>query len=314
MRNHKPLVSIGLAVFNGEKYLEQAINSILSQTFTNFELVICDNNSSDRTEIICHQYAAKDPRIRYHRNPTNIGGVNNENRTFELSKGKYFRLMAHDDLLAPTLIEKSVAILEENPKIILCYSDIIIIDSEGKQQDVIKLRVGTEGKPYQRFRRLATKEHRCEATYALVRADILAQVDPQRNYSDSDRTFLSELGLYGKFYQIDEPLFYKRYHQERSIEVYGDRYKRMAWFDPKIDENKLPYSCYFMYWRQVFHFISIVNRAPINLKNKILCYFHILTWLTKSRKKLITETLFLINKNPLINIPFSRIKLISSSN
>ena len=308
MRNHQPLVSIGLAVFNGEKYLEQAIDSILSQTFTDFELVICDNDSTDRTKSICQNYADRDNRIRYYRNPTNIGGVNNENRTFELSTGKYFRLMAHDDLLAPKSIEKSVAILEKNPEIILCYSDIVIINGEGQEIDLIDSKIGTESQPWQRFRRLASKEHRCEATYALTRADILAKVDPQLNYSDSDRTFLSDLGLYGKFYQIHEPLFYKRYHQGRSIEVYSDRYKRMAWFDPNIDENKLPYSCYFMYWRQVFHFISIVARAPIDLNNKILCYSHIFTWSIKNKKKLITELFILIDKNPIFNRKYSHTK------
>ena len=300
MSDNLPTVSIGLAVFNGEKYLTKAIDSILLQTFTDFELIICDNDSSDRTESICRQYAAQDPRIRYYRNLTNIGGVNNENLTFELSKGKYFRLMAHDDLLTPELIEKSVAVLEKHPEIILCYSKIVIIDSEGRQTETINLTIGGESKPHERFRRLASKEHKCEATYALTRSDVLKKVDPQLNYSDSDRNFLAELGLQGKFHKIDEPLFYKRYHQERSIEVYRDRYKRMAWFHPHIDENNLPYSCYFMYRRQVFHFLTIISRAPIDFKNKVFCYSYIFTWSKKSRKKLVTEILMLISQNPLL--------------
>lgn len=301
MSDNLPTVSIGLAVFNGEKYLAKAIDSILVQTFTDFELIICDNDSSDCTESICRQYAAQDPRIHYYRNPTNIGGVNNENLTFELSRGKYFRLMAHDDLLTPELIKKSVAILEEHPEVILCYSNIVIIDSEGLHTEEIDLSIGGEREPHERFRRLASKEHKCEATYALTRSDVLKKIDPQLNYSDSDRNFLAELGLQGKFYKIDEPLFYKRYHKGRSIEVYLDRYKRMAWFDPTIDENNLPYSCYFMYWRQVFHFITIISRAPIDLKNKIFCYSYIFRWLTKSRKKLVTEILMLISQNPLFH-------------
>lgn len=301
MSDNLPTVSIGLAVFNGERYLQQAIDSILAQTFTDFELIVCDNDSDDRTEEICRQYAESDARIRYYRNPTNIGGVNNENLTFELSRGKYFRLMAHDDLLTPELIEKSVKVLAENPEVILCYSDIIVIDESGKQLQTIELDIGSETEPYQRFRRLASKEHRCEATYALTRSDVLRKADPQYNYSDSDRTFLIQLSLFGKFYKINKPLFYKRYHPQRSIEVYRDRYKRMAWFDPSIDENNLPYFCYFMYWRQVFHFINIVSRAPIDFKNKIFCYLHIFTWIRKSRKKLVTELLILISQNPLLN-------------
>lgn len=302
MSDSIPLVSIGLAVYNGEEYLELALDSILAQTFTDFELIICDNDSSDRTEEICRQYAAQDQRIRYYRNAKNIGGVNNENRTFELSRGKYFRLTAHDDLLAPELIAKSVQVLEQNPEIILCYSNIAVIDRQGKQIKTIKSSIGSEDQPYQRFRRLASREHHCEATYALTRSKVLKQIDPQLNYSDSDRTFLVELGLWGKFYQIDEILFYKRYHPGRSIEVYEDRYRRMAWFHPDLDENNLPYSCYFMYWRQVFHLISIIWRDPIDLKNKLLCYAHVVVWVKRGRKRFITEIKLLIANNPLFNI------------
>ncbi len=91
MTEKAPKVSIGLAVYNGEKYLGQAIDSILAQTFTDFELIISDNASTDRTPEICKKYAAQDARIRYHRNPTNIGGANNENQTFRMSRGEYFR-------------------------------------------------------------------------------------------------------------------------------------------------------------------------------------------------------------------------------
>lgn len=301
MSSNVPTVSIGLAVFNGEKYLTEAIDSILAQTYTDFELIISDNASKDRTGEICRQYAAQDSRIRYFCNPSNIGGVNNENLTFELSQGKYFRLMAHDDLLAPELIAQSVEILESNPDVVLCYSDIAVIDSEGKQFKIINADVGNEEHSYQRFRQLASQEHRCEATYALTRADVLRQMQLQLNYSDSDRNFLADLSLRGKFYKINQPLFYKRYHPERSIEVYEDRYQRMAWFDPQINESNLPYSCYFMYWRQVFHFYSIVTRAPINIHHKIICYLHLIKWLRYRRKKLINEIMILIIKNPLIN-------------
>lgn len=293
-----PPVSIGLAVYDGEIYLEEAIDSILSQTFRDFELVICDNHSSDRTEAICRRYAAQDSRVRYYRNPSNIGGVNNENKTFKLSRGKYYRLMAHDDRLAPELIAKSVAVLEKNPEVVLCYSDIVIIDDNGKEINKIETSIGQASEAHQRFCQLVSREHRCEATYSLMRSRVLKEIDLQLNYSDSDRAFLAELSLYGKFYKIDEPLFYKRYHQQRSIEVYRDRYKRMAWFHPEIDENHLPYFCYFMYWRQVFHFIRIVNRASVNLINKFLCYGRILVWVRKSREKLIAEILILIVENP----------------
>ncbi|MCB0187328.1 MAG: glycosyltransferase family 2 protein, partial [Caldilineaceae bacterium] len=123
-----PRVSIGLAVYNGEPYLADAIRSILSQSFTNFELIISDNASTDRTAAICQEFAARDSRIRYSRNATNIGGANNENRTFRLARGEYFRWAAHDDICAPELLEKSVAVLDQNPDVVLCYSMTTEID------------------------------------------------------------------------------------------------------------------------------------------------------------------------------------------
>jgi glycosyltransferase involved in cell wall biosynthesis len=91
MTSKIPRVSIGLPVFNGEKYLAEALDSILSQTYRDFKLIISDNASTDRTEQICREYAAKDRRIRYYRNEKNIGAPKNFNRVFELSSGKYFR-------------------------------------------------------------------------------------------------------------------------------------------------------------------------------------------------------------------------------
>jgi glycosyltransferase involved in cell wall biosynthesis len=115
MSSTAPKVSIGLAVYNGEAYLKEAVDSILTKRFTDFELIISDNASTDRTEKLCRAYAAQDERVRYHRNPTNIGGANNENQTCANGSGQYFRWAAHDDVCAPTLLEKCVAALDENP-------------------------------------------------------------------------------------------------------------------------------------------------------------------------------------------------------
>src|SRR4051812_44240337 len=104
MTEHTPLVSIGLPVYNGEKYIAEAIESLLSQDYTNIEIIISDNASTDNTPQICQQYQHKNPRIRYFRNDTNIGASNNFNRTFELSKGEFFMWAAYDDLRDQTYI------------------------------------------------------------------------------------------------------------------------------------------------------------------------------------------------------------------
>ncbi len=85
-----PRVSIGLPVFNGERYLARAIDSVLGQDFRDFELIICDNASTDRTAEICAAYARRDARVRYVRNPRNLGAGPNYDRCFHLARGTYF--------------------------------------------------------------------------------------------------------------------------------------------------------------------------------------------------------------------------------
>ena len=100
----RPRVSIGLPVYNGENFLEFALDSILGQTFQDFELIISDNASTDATESICRRYAAKDSRIRYYRNPNNQGAAQNYNRVFALARGEYFKWAAHDDVCKPNYL------------------------------------------------------------------------------------------------------------------------------------------------------------------------------------------------------------------
>src|SRR5262252_3377793 len=118
---HRPTVSVGLPVYNGERYLEESIDSILAQTYTDFELIISDNASTDRTECICRRYAAADARVRYYRNERNIGGYPNHSRVFSLARGRYFRFAAHDDVCDRQLLARCVEALELHPEAVLSY-------------------------------------------------------------------------------------------------------------------------------------------------------------------------------------------------
>jgi glycosyltransferase involved in cell wall biosynthesis len=278
MDNQRPRVSVGLAVYNGEKYLAQAIDSILAQSFTDIELVISDNASTDRTEEICGRYLAKDPRIRYFRNETNIGGANNENRTFLLSNGEYFRWAADDDVCAPALIDKCVEVLDRDPSVVLCYSMITEIDENGDPLRTMSQPKGVSQEPHERFRDLARNDHKCEATYGLMRAEVLRKTRLQKNYTDSDRTLLAELSLYGRFFEIQEPLFYKRYHQRNT---YVSMRARMAWFNPAL-KGKIV----FPFWMQFFDYLTVIKRAPLPMQEKARCYASMIRWLADHGKNL----------------------------
>lgn len=282
MDEKTPLVSIGLAVYNGELFLEEAIQSILCQTYSDFELILSDNASTDHTEEICRRYAALDKRIHYYRNAANIGGANNENRTFYLSKGKYFHLHAHDDVLAPDFIEKCLKVIEENPEVVICYTETVFIDQHGDHLNKTINRLGDQKEPYQRFAELIKRYHYCESIYGLIRSEILHKTRLQLNYTNSDRTLLSELCLYGPFYQIAEPLFFKRLHKGNA---YIDLRTRMAWFDPGF-VGKVS----FPYWVQFFDYFVTIGRVPISLSNKLRCYMIMLgPWLVENARYMIKD-------------------------
>ncbi len=155
MSNKKPSISIGLPVYNGENFLKHTLDSILAQTFKDFEVIIADNASTDSTEKICREYADRDKRICYHRNEENIGAARNYNRVFELSTGKYFKWAAHDDLYASEYLERCFEVLERLPSVVLCYSQVMFVDEQGQQirKSSSELLNLNSTKPQERFQR-----------------------------------------------------------------------------------------------------------------------------------------------------------------
>jgi glycosyltransferase involved in cell wall biosynthesis len=281
MKTHLPRVSIGLAVRNGGSYLTQAIDSILAQTFTDFELIICDNASTDDTEAVCTSYAAQDGRIRYYRNPQNIGGANNENLTFRLATGEYFRWAAHDDVLDPTLLEKCVAVLDAYPEVVLCYTETVAIDENGTTFKSTRLGKGMADAPHSRLQQLMYRDHACEMIYGLMRAELMRRTRLQQNYTDSDRTLLCELALHGPFHEIPEPLFYKRYH---PANLYIDWHERMTWFKPDTVG-----AISFPYWSQFFDMYYTVHRAPLSRVGKARCYLVTCRWALGHSVRMVRE-------------------------
>ncbi|MEM7131335.1 MAG: glycosyltransferase family 2 protein [Chloroflexota bacterium] len=277
-------VTIGLPVYNGEPFLHEAIESVLQQGHTNFELIISDNGSTDRTETICREFAEKDERIRYYRSDVNRGASWNYNRTFELATGEYFRWLAADDYLAPTLLEKSVTILENHPEVVLAFSWVVDIDADGRELEVKRSTVNsTRQRPNERFRGLSEVRgsHNCEEVFGLIRKDILACTKLIDNYTDSDRTLLAELGLHGPFHEIAESLFYHRLHEKGSVTANPTRHMRAAWFDPKLAQKLV-----FPNWRQLYEMLMVPLRVPISLQERLLCYKHLFRWTIRRRQHL----------------------------
>ena len=274
MSDHKPRVSIGLPVFNGENYLEKALDSILAQTYSDFELIISDNASTDRTEEICRAYAAKDERVRYFRNETNLGAAKNFNRVFELSSGEYFKWATHDDLCAPEYLERCVEILDREPDVVLCYPKTTIIDEHGEfvenYFDGFNFR---SPKPHERFRDFLFAPGFCTPLVGLIRASILKRTPLIGNYPSSDRVLLGRLVLLGPFYEVPERLFFRRDHPQRSARAYPDLDERLAWFDPaRRGQIQLPS------WRWFFEYLLAVRRVRMSWYEKLCCYVQMGRW------------------------------------
>lgn len=275
--SRSPCVSIGMPVYNGENYLEEAINSILGQTFTDFELIISDNASTDRTEEICSIYASRDSRIRYYRNEENLGASANYNRVFELANGKYFKWMAHDDLCAPEFLEKCVKVLDQDPAVILAFTGTKEIDETGIVigEYAPKPNLGA-GTPHERFYESVCLPNSCTSVFGLVRSDVLRRTRLIGNYVSSDRPLLGELSLRGRFYEIPEYLFFKRVHPEAHWKVYSTRHLRQRWYDPnKVTKLTFPH------WRLLWEHLFSIKRVRLSRSERIWCNLTMLWWIRK---------------------------------
>jgi len=272
-----PRVTIGLPVYNGEAFLSQALDSMFAQTYSDFELIISDNASTDKTEEICREYAAQDRRIRYSRNSVNIGVDRNFNRTCELARGEYFRWGAADDLCAPTLLERCAEVLDRRPEVILCYPKSRYIDEHGMFVRDYEDRLHLDApEPNRRFSRYLWNVHMCNAVFGLIRTSVLRQTKLFGVYSDSDIVFLGELVLHGCFFELPEILFSRRIHPGIAVMKLPTPHERMAMSEP-TRAGRL----WFPHWKVLAGFLSAIHRAPLSWIERLLCYTRMHVWLRR---------------------------------
>ncbi|MGH9269047.1 MAG: glycosyltransferase family 2 protein, partial [Acidimicrobiales bacterium] len=212
LMSHTPRLTIGMPVRNGARFLVPALESILSQKYDDFRLLILDNDSTDATDEICRDFAARDSRVDYRRNSANIGAARNFSRVFELAEGaEYFKWAACDDVLAPEYLDRCIAALDHDPTLVLCQSSTIILDCDGNPTD--RYDDPLDGGSRSSFWRFHTVMWTLEAPYAIfgvARWDALRRTGLIRRDFGTDRACLAELSLQGRFHILRDPMFFQR--------------------------------------------------------------------------------------------------------
>ena len=205
--NKFPLVSIGLPVFNGEKGLAEALDALIDQDYSNLEIIISDNGSTDRTSEICKEFL-KDTRIKYYRSSENHGSNWNFNRVFELSSGKYFMWAAHDDLRELSFVRVCVEKLEQSPQAVLCHTYTKFFIQNRKERICITNLDSFDGVIglVERYRE-TLRHFSMVAIYGVYRSSALKKTHMLEQSVASDFAFIQELSIYGSFIQVPEVLF-----------------------------------------------------------------------------------------------------------
>ena len=266
----RPKVSVGLPVYNGERYLPNALTRLLEQDFENFELIVSDNASTDGTEEICRFFAQTDGRIRYSRNETNIGLGANHNRTFELSRGLFFKWAAHDDDFPRAMLARFVSVMEESaPCVSVVYSLCEYIGEFGNIQGIDSDGVNSnDPRPHKRLAHLLWQVHMYNSAFGLIRSDMLRKTRLLGLYPGADHVFLAELAMLGVFVEIPEPLLRIRRHPGRTFTTKKNPHALRELFTPGKGHRFSPIG---IKARMELELIRSAVLAPITLRDKMLC-------------------------------------------
>ena len=295
-----PSLSIGLPVYNAEQYLPSALDSLLTQTYRDFELIISDNGSTDATESICRRYAEADSRIRYVREDENHGAIWNFNRVFELAQGRYFKWAASDDLCAPTFLEKCVDVLDRDPDIAWVHPLTLHIDGRGEvippaedpqvpdgesghgflHREKMPIRWSrADLHPHERFAAVLLGSTWCSDHFGVFRTEVLRQTRVILPYYGAEKIATGEVSLRGRFHEIPEVLFFQRLHPDNSVAMTCAK-QQQRWVST-ASSSLIASSTRLLLLRG--HLVAAL-RAPVSLRERIRCLSMIARYIFQVQK------------------------------
>lgn len=281
-----PIVTIGLPVYNSERYVETSLQSLLNQTHSNFVLIISDNASTDRTGEICMRYAAADPRIQYSRNEVNIGNPGNFNRIASMTTTKYLKWSTADDFWEPTFLERGLEVMERDPSIALCYPQATLVDADGLNptpyDDVLHIMIDD---PAERFLAVIDRIKLAHQHLGVIRMSALRKTHLLGAHVGSDINLLSELALYGKYYELPERLFSRRFHKDSGSWKRDDKeHEARRYHAAKTNPRALMKN-----WRTHAGHFKSVSSAPLSLMERLRLYRILTVRMLRDREKLKAE-------------------------
>jgi glycosyltransferase involved in cell wall biosynthesis len=273
-QSHTHRLCIGLPVYNGERYLAQAIESLLGQTFTDLRLIISDNASTDGTEAICRAFSERDRRVSYHRSPVNRGAAWNFNRVVALADAEYFKWAPHDDVYAPRFAERCVAALDAHPRAVVCYPTSHVIDEQGTVLSAYREPANaTAAAPAERFRDMLWNWGCAQMLLGVMRLEVLRATTGMGAYPASDIVLLGELALRGEVREVDEPLFFWRNHAERPDRVCNSDAELDAWYAPENAGRPQ-----LRHLRLFAHYLRAIARVPLSPDQRLRCLGSMAKW------------------------------------
>jgi len=279
------LLTVGLPVYNSERYISQSIESLLNQTYRDFRLIISDNASTDGTAEICKAYASRDARIAYYRNDVNIGLSPNFNRVFALAESKYFKWATADDYWAPTLLARAVEIMEADDSIALCYPKTTLVDADGGNPQLYEdgLHLMSDS-PQERFIQLMNRIRLSHQHLGVSRVSMVKCTHLLGEHGGSDINLLAELSLFGKFYEIPERLFFRRFHKDSSSWARNSKEHQARRYH-SAKSARITLTC----WHWYRAFFGAVYRAPIKFRDKFALYRYLGRRVRWDRHRLASE-------------------------
>lgn len=280
-----PKISVAMPVYNCEKYVAQSLESLLSQTYGDLELVISDNASTDGTEEICRRFATMDARVRYIRRTENFGGPGNFRYVFSQCSGAYHKWSTADDYWHPAFLEEAVAVLDQNPDVVLCYPKTRLVGPDGETlSDYNDLLHLVDDSPRVRFRELYRLLGLCNAQLGLIRRDAMLKTRLMAQHHASDADFLGELALLGKFWLLPEVRFYRRFHPEASSWARTDAEHQRKYYDPTSTADRGMHA-----WQRILFQFGMVWRSPIGVSDKVSLMVDVGRWTRYKRHVLARE-------------------------